>query len=180
MTNEKQIDEILAEIKTRLMKEIKPEIVNGVWYKYSDNDNRKVNFTDFNHSAGYGISYNVFVTAYWNTDKLLPMTHDEIKDMLAEHAISLGIKEGVTVDRSIFNSPIAIVNNLVTICNNVFLYIMSNDELTINGRRIYEKGIWATVVKEKTSEEWFKKYYKNGLTLKDFMKTNNLEFIQTK
>ena len=176
MTNE-QLNNIFDEFKTRLMKEIKPKIVNGVWYKYTHTKS-KVNFTNSGTDAGYGINFkNEFTEGFWGINNLTPMSHDEIKDMLVKHADSLGIKEGVTVDveklKCFFDSDIAVIQN------NEFKYYEGQDALFVGNFPIYKKGIWATVVKEKTSEDWIKEYT-SPVCLKEFMQINNLEFIQRK
>ena len=177
MTNEKQIDEILAEVKTRLMKEIKQEIVNGVWYKSASSTKHSVCFTDVNNRVGYGISILGFETDKWGMSNLTTMSYDEIKDMLVKHANSLGIKEGAVIDKKFL--PKLNSYDLFTIKSVKFEYNKHEDLLFIDDNTVYEKGIWATVVKEKTSEEWVNTYtYRNSL--KDFMLINNLEFIQRK
>lgn len=173
MKNEKQIDEILAEVKIRLMKENEP--VNDVWYKYTNSELHKVRFTNIENREGYGIYERGFGNSVWSIENLTPMTEIEIYDMLKNHAIKLGFKIGVTVDRSKLNIP-----DVLNIKANNFEYNVFIDVLYLGGNAIYKQGILADIVTEKTSEEWVNLYYKQSCTIGKFMDICNLELKQKK
>ena len=127
MKNEKQIDEILAEVKIRLMKENEP--VNGVWYKSTKN-NCKIKFTSVDLCKGYGLTNEgLFESGGWGKDNLTPMTEPEFFEMLKNHAIKLGFKSGVTVDRSKINPINICYGKTVNISDNNFEYDICKDAM---------------------------------------------------
>lgn len=92
---------------------------------------------------------------FWFED-LEIATEERVKDFLIFEAEMRGFKEGVTINRSQMNGSLNAWSKLAEVItidkstypNEDWFYDMKNDVLEKHGFLIYEKGVWATIVKE--------------------------------
>jgi len=155
MKNENQLQKLreqLNSISEQINKlETKPEYEVGKWYKSESYFIRPSDLSYLSVAKVYGFKKGEWVAfkpfSMIGVQKLVPATETEVKDMLEKESIKRGFKEGVTVNRDLFNhgynpSPEVVIGN------NKFLYDKEVDILYIDEKLIYRQGLWATIVKE--------------------------------
>jgi len=154
MKNENELQKLreqLNSISEQINKlETKPEYEVGVWYKSESYFVRPSDLSDLSEAKVYGFKEGEWFN--FNRDfnmngvqKLVLATETEIKDMLEKESIKRGFKEGVTVNRDLFNRAYNPDPDVV-IGNNKFHYDKEEDVLFIDDRLIYRQGLWATIV----------------------------------
>jgi len=154
MKNENELQKLreqLNSISEQINKlETKPEYEVGVWYKSESYFVRPSDLSDLSEAKVYGFKEGEWFN--FNRDfnmngvqKLVLATETEIKDMLEKESIKRGFKEGVTVNRDLFNRAYNPDPDVV-IGNNKFHYDKEEDVLFVDDRLIYRRGLWATIV----------------------------------
>lgn len=194
---QKQLDSLKAELN-------KPTEFSRGWCMIeTDNKYNWMLFNPYTNERGqlkyeYGFEYIPFnffkdkETGYIGYSKDItknrPATPEEIKKALINYCESLGIKEGVIINKS----EISHYKYPVEIRNNNFEYDEIKDSLTIDGHNVYKQGKFATVVKDEVIKIGGYEVKRNGLIyiigckhihkneverIKKFMESNNFTEI---
>lgn len=101
-------------------------------------------------------------------------TPSEVQSALEAEAVKIGFKKNITIIQ-----PNGIK---LEIYSGNFVISVDALELYFCGATIFSKGKWATIIKEKTSEEWVDEFLKNENYALDqfaiFLKKNNLKITK--
>ena len=102
------------------------------------------------------------------------LTPSEVQSALEAEAVKIGFKKNITIIQ-----PNGIK---LEIYSGNFVISVDALDLYFCGATIFSKGKWATIIKEKTSEEWVDEFLKNENYALDqfaiFLKKNNLKITK--
>lgn len=162
MKTKEQLQAQLNEIQAAINEMSKPKTLEvNRWYDHNYTDTQVYKAGNKNN---YGIRF-----GKWKTDlnctqvnEWTPMTNSEIIEKLKAECEKRGIREGVTVSYESIGGYKYCDNNTLEKTNK-FTYHEDSDEFFIGGWIVYEKGQFATPVKDELKVE----YSNGGVFLND-------------
>jgi len=81
--------------------------------------------------------------------------------------------EGVKADLSTIDSSYS--KSVPLFSNN---YIVEKNDFTLSGWLIMRNGIWATVIKERSFDDWYKSFINSPLGVTEYIKSTKTELIE--
>lgn len=175
---EKLRKELLAKLEEGI---IKPVV--GKWYKeltcealycIVELDKNTIKNYGFNYEGKWMNLDTRYLDSDWLTE-IREATPSEVQSALEAEAVKK-YKTGDTFKCLVTKSNVKID------FEKRFDYYIKEDDLSNNGMQIYKQGKWATIIKEKTSEEWVNEFLKNENYALDqfaiFLEANNLKITK--
>ena len=125
---------------------------------------------------GYGLNYN----NKWVNSVVCDLKHikriatdAEVTEMLTKEAIKRGLAEGASAD--LRNIDVLFRENYSFKTSN---YRASSSYFSLDDVFIMQNGIWATVIEERSLEEWINECMKSRLSMETFIKSTKTELIE--
>lgn len=171
MENKTDLIERLRKIANELEQDLKPEFEVGKWYYTKVGSLYYIESINGNKCYGYGLRYdnewkNGEVCFVENIKRLA--TESVVLEALTKEAVKLGLVKGCTIESS--NGKKYSNNN-----NDYGISSSNSNVFLLCNYPIMEYGIWATVIKEKTSDELIDELEIHAVrAVKSWFKANNL------
>jgi hypothetical protein len=128
------------------------------WYKHKNNEFPNwLMYYDFKKRIGYGISaYSEWVDKYYNInnyieENCMPATQKEVEQALKNEAIRRGLVKGKYCKHE--NPSIEQYKAIKDYFYNERDNCLYGDKKDRGGARLFQNGIWATIIPTKTKEE---------------------------
>ncbi|WP_298845699.1 hypothetical protein [uncultured Clostridium sp.] len=177
-----EIEKLRKELNDRLDAfENKPKHEVGKWNWTKMGSLYFIEKIDENRCYGYGLGYNnewiKGSVCYTKAIKRIA-TDAEVTETLTKEAIKRGLVEGAK-----YNPVFNITNSgEVGTVNKEYVYDNTITNGFYNGfQYLMLKGIWATVIKERSLKEWYDDYLNNakiGIGIRDYIKSTKNELIE--
>lgn len=151
----KNLEEKIAEMQKQLdelKKQVKPTFEVGKWYKDENSDcifNYVSDGNSYGVQNGNWISYSWVVAGNGLTWKTRPATDKEVEEALVKEAIKRGFKKNVKINRNDLNFRPNMGKSKLT-SNSPTEYRPEYNRLEMFGVSIFEKGVWAEIIKDES------------------------------
>jgi len=178
-------DALKKELLSKIEPEEKTKLEAGKWYKSTAENCKRLWFMQDIIDKFTQISYGFNLYGEWHNldtrnssvNELTEATQSEVETALINEAKKRGLVKGVKVSLDNFyhgtDNPIIENNNYEYIDN--CLTIQNKEGFNVG---LYKLGKWATIITEKTSEEWAKEYHDSVTNLPLFLSINNLKIVK--
>jgi len=144
------------------------KLEDGKWYKVEDLTNGSLGFNGLGQYTleknrhglcddDKGFNFKQADGTIWRTNgKIKESTEQEVFEALKNEAVKRGFKEGAYAKRTqemLYERGTPIAKEEVLIENNVFIFSLEENYISIDGRVIFSNGKWAEIIPTLTKKE---------------------------